>query len=130
VVVVQIVLYFAGVCVAAIAAAFAGSLFVESRPASVPKKAEAPTKELRLTTSRDPNRPPVWIAPTPHYKYPNPPPISAEAAMAFEPHERKEIKKSRGRPDKHQKRDKRMLAAEEAMGSAIGMHDSTPIARD
>lgn len=150
----QIFLYVAGLCIAFIAPFAAASFFLSDAPVAVVRRADAarsqpepaPLEEPQPPRP-DPNRRPIWIAPTKEYKHPTlpPSPDAPEDAMAMGPPqheetkkvlERKEARKERGSAD--HRRVQNVVASQAAQearasaheGSGSGVRDTPPLTRD
>lgn len=95
-------LYFLGVCAAALVPLYAARLAINdvSIPI-VPNAGAGKAQAAAAPVSPDPNRPPVWITPTREYK--TAPPAPAESAMAKEVPERKKAETPQKRSVKKRK---------------------------
>lgn len=97
-----ILVYTLGVALAICGPLFFAVILMLQIPAPEIKKPAPPIIERTKETSTvSPKKPPIWIAPTPEYKYPSVPQTATES-MAYEPAQKKtgtnRPKKSSGRP--------------------------------
>jgi len=145
----QIFLYVAGLCIGLIAPFATASFFLSDAPVAVVGKVDAARSQPQAACLEepqpprpDPNRRPIWIAPTKEYKHSTlpPPPDAPEDAMAMElpkPQETKKVpRKERG--SANQRRVQNVVASQAARdarasaheGSGSGVRDTPPLTRD